>query len=528
MTFYDLMERHPRILNLLLGFTLVSLSFVAIFLASDIISSGSHAIHKNGVGELFIKIPKKTLEELKNWRTGTLADQIKTNGSNESNKTMGGGMVAGNVSPLGTAVSTNSSLDEPSVAFRQASSIIASVAASIAGSTNESQAPITRRHNSGGSQSKKGSVDASQLNDSQLNASQFNRSQLNASRLNESQLNEHMLNESKSDSSLSNEPHFDQPLPSESSPLNPSQLSQPQTNESELANRSQTVASYLTKTPIRDSLQNKSLQDISQPESSKANLSDSANKSQKEDSQTSQADAANQSQLSNPQSGIAEPMKESGSFESPPGQSIVMNKSEGKIGMLPQASATVKNDTGSILPAHDDGGKLLVDSSAGSSVVTQSSTGSLESGIMNSNAKANGAPSESAARESNPTTASAAPQKMPAGKTISGGSSEQSDLKTGSSSPSQDHSSGAVSSADVNKGSDKPTIKTLNFDSSQENDGSKVSPDSSGASSKAVSASKPSARIDNAKKDETTKQYRPIRAPRKPVTPRQARSLSRG
>ena len=538
MTFYDLMERHPRILNLLLGFTLVSLSFVAIFLASDILSSGSHAIHKNGVGELVIQIPKETLEAVKNWRTETFADQIKTNGSNGSSKTIREGMAAGNVSPLGTAVSINSSPDEPSIALQQTSSNIASIAASIAGSTNESPVLITR-YNSGGSQSKKargndsrtiGShLTESQLNESQLNKSQLNKSQLNESQLNKSQLNESQLNESKLDSSPSNESHLSRPLPTESSQLNTSQLRQPETNGSESANRSQGIASQMIQAPIVDSLQNKSRQDISQPESSRSNQSESANKSQKEDLQPSQPELTNKSQISNPQSGIAEPMNQSNTTKLPPNQSMTSNKPENEIRTSSQAEATVNKDAGSSGLNHDGGGKQPVILSTGSSASAQDGTNSLELNTTNSDVNTTDASLEPAIREINPASALGAPQQMPARKTISEGSSEQSALKTGSSSsPSPDDSSSTVSSADANKGGDKLVIKTLNFDASQENDGNKVSPDSSGASSKTVSSSKSPAKAGNGKKDETSKQSRPIRAPRKPVPPRHVRSLSRG
>jgi hypothetical protein len=538
----DLIESHPRILNLLLGLTLVSLSFMAIFLASDILSSGSHAIHQDGLGGRLLLIPKETLSALKNWQSEAFDDHVKINDSNGSSKTPEEGTAVRNVSLSGPEVSITSSQNEPDIALGQTSSTGAAIAASIAGSTKGSSALIAKRHNSGGDRVNKvvGNESKSikpQLNESKLNKTQFNESNLNKTQLNESKLKKSqlnvtqfnksqldipMLNESKSDSSPSNGSLPIQPQAIEPPWLNASQLNQSQPNESGSANQSQTVASQLTKASIMDTMQNKSSQYTSQADPSKANQSESANKSQEKDLQASQADLTNRSRPSND---VAEPMKESGSIELPPDQSVTLSKTEGEIGMPPQAGAAANNDAGSSLLTHDDGGKPAVAPSAGSSAVAQSGTNSIESSTMNSEPKANGASPETAAREINPTSAMAAPQEIPAEQKIGEGPSVQSKLQTGSSSP--DHSSGAASSADAGKGGDKPVIETLKFDSSQETDGSKVSPDSSGTSGKTVSASKSSAEAGNAKKDEASKQYRPIRAPRKPVPPRQVRSASR-
>lgn len=442
-----LMERHPWILNLLLGAILISLSLVAIFLASDIVSSGSHEIHEGGLGGQIIQIPEEALETLNNLRSEIFAKEA-ISGLNRSNNT--DLRAAGNERPAVTAVLANTSPDGPAVALpKKMTSTAAAITSNATGSTNGA-APIKRRHNSDGSRPKKADGNVSKINESILNGSQITKiffsdeSQLNGSTMNESGSALPSLNKSQ----ISNMSQRGQPLAVRSHLSNTSRLNQSMTNGTESSNRSRLIASQPLVAQVTDSSKNRSQQDKLQPNSSKSVAMNEPDGSQ---------------------SGIADPMKGSRSIESPPNQSLKLNR-PGKTGVSSEAETAGNNGT------------------------------------------------------NNQTSALAAPSETPASQKMGEGQSAQIESQKGSSSSLlSDHSSAALSGADAGSGGDKPVIKTLKFASEG---GSKVSADSAETSSKTVSASKSSAKTASTEKT-TSKQYRPTRAPRKPASPRQARSTSR-
>lgn len=435
-----LMERHPWILNLLLGAILISLSLVAIFLASDIVSSGSHEIHEGGLGGQIIQIPEEALETLNNLRSEIFAKEA-ISGLNRSNNT--DLRAAGNESPAVTAVLANTSPDEPAVALpKKMTGTAAAITSNATGSTNGA-APIKRRHNSDGSRPKKADGNVSKINESILNGSQITKiffsdeSQLNGSTMNESGSALPSLNKSQ----ISNMSQRGQPLAVGSHLSNTSRLNQSMTNGTESSNRSRLIASQPLVAQATDSSKNRSQQDKLQPNSSESVAMNEPDGSQ---------------------SGIADPMKGSRSIESPPNQSLKLNR-PGKTGVSSEAEAAGNNST------------------------------------------------------NNQTSALAAPSETPASQKMI------ESQKGSSSSLLSDHSSAALSGADAGSSGDKPVIKTLKFASEG---GSKVSADPAETSSKTVSASKSSAKTASTEKT-TSKQYRPTRAPRKPASPRQARSTSR-
>lgn len=501
----DLMGNHPRILNLLLVFVVVSLSSVAIFLASDILSSGSHgpsAVHKGGLGELFFQVPKEALAALKNWQdTGKIANQIGNNGLNGSNKTKGEQVMAENTSQPGPAVSSNSSLDRPSPALQQASG---TNTPGIAGSTNSSSTPVAKRNHSSGGKSKN-----AKGNDSRTIGSQ--------------------LNETRPIESQSNETRPFEP-PQNQSLLNTSQLNQSQMDQSGSLNRSQMNDSRSGQTQPIESRQNRSSLNASQLDPSHANQSESTNQSQMNDSlssetQLSQAETTNQSRLNDSQPGIAEPINQTPIAESLPSRSKELTKSEGEIKMDKSAEAIGSNGSkGSRISTSDNASKPSDDSRANSSTLAESGTNSAALSPSNSEAKASDA-SLKPAQGSNLLDALAGHQVKAVGPKIDEGASLQGEPQMES--PLPDLSLSKSASADAGKGIDTPSVKTLKFDSAQEkNNGGKVSSDLSGKSSKTVAASKSSAEVQNAKKEETAKQRKPIRAPRKPAQPRQVKSAS--
>lgn len=482
----DLMGSHPRILNLLLVFAVVSLSSVAVFLASDILSSGSHAVQKNGFGGLLQQIPREPFGALNFSRdTGKIANQTsaKTSGLNGSNKTKEVANLAGNASPPIPAVSSSSSLDG-SLTVRQASGTTAS-SGTVAGSTNGSSTPVVKRNHSGGGQSKKASGNESRTIGSPSNLSRSNVLQLNGSQENESQT-------------------------SESQPI---------------------------WAPFIEPSQNQSSLNTSQPDQSKTNQSESTNQSQMNDSsnetQLSLADTMNQYQPNDLQSVLAEPKNQTKPIASLPDQSKTLTKSEGEIKMSPLADAT-GNEKSSYLPATDNASKPSVGSRVSSYAQSQRRTTSAALSPSNSKPKASKVSIEPAAQKSNQPEALTAHQEKSAGPKIDDGAS-QGELQNKSQAESSpitnqtlpDNISSTATDINAGKGSDATASKTMNFNSAQEKNNDKVTSDSSGKGNNTVSAGKSSAKIQNTKNEGATSQYRPIRAPRKPAQPRQVRSATR-
>lgn len=482
------MGNHPRILNLLLVFVLVSLSSVAVFLASDILSSGSHAVQKNGFDGLLQQIPKDPFAALNFWRdAGKAANKApaKISGLNGSNKTKEKEeevALARNTSQAST-ISSSSSPNGP-LALRQASGITTS--GIVAGSTNISSTPATKRNHSGGGQSKK-----AKRNDSRTIGSPSNESRSDASQLNGSQENKSQTNESQ--------PNW---------------------------------------APLTEPLQNRSSLNASQPAQSQKNQSESINQSQMSDSQSnetqlSQANTTNQSQPTDLQPALAEPKNQTPSAESPAGQLGTLARSEGEIRTAPSVVVTGSDGAkNSYLP--DNASNTSVGSWVGSSGQSQRRTTSAALSPSNSKPKAGDVTLEPAAKESNPPEALRPHQEKTVDKTDKG-ASLQGELQNKSQAESSrmanqtltDSSSSRATGTDAGKVSDAPAAKTLNLDSAQEKNNDKVPSNSSGKGDKAVSASKSTAKIQNAKKEGSTNQYRPVRAPRKPAQPRQVRSALR-
>ncbi len=524
------MGNHPRILNLLLIFVLVSLSSVAVLLASDILSSGSHAVQKDGFGGLLQQIPKNPLAALNFWQdAGKIANQApaRTSGLNGSNKTQEEAALAGNASQPAPAVSSNSSLDGSSLALQQASGTTTS---NITGSTNRSSMPVTKRNHSSGGQSKKASGTDSSTTGAPSNDSPSNISQLNGSQENESQAND-------SQSVLA---PFIEP-PQNRSLLNASQPDGSQANKSEPTNQSQINDSSSNETQlIEPSQQNQSSLNASQPDRSLTNRSESTDRSQMNDSlsnetQLSQEDTTNQSQQNDLQPVLTEPENQTQPAASYPDQSKTLTTSRSEIRTAPSAGATGSDDSkSSYLPAPDNASNPSVSSWVSSSAQSQRRTTSAALSPSNSKPKVGDVSLEPAAKESNPPEALTAHQEETVVKTDEG-ASLQGELQNKSQAESSpmtnqtlpDSSSSTATGTDAGKGSDTPAAKTLTFDSAQEKNNDKVSTDSSGKGDKAVSASESSAKIQNAKKEGATNQYKPIRAPRKPAQPRQVRSASR-
>jgi hypothetical protein len=200
----NLMENHPKILNILLILAFVSLTGMAAFLITDIVSFKSDASHKGPFSGLDLQIPQKITTTIKNWQTNgvRLIDQGKNavltkgphNSTNVTTKISQGNKERV-LHVTNSSIKEKSSLAAARLQNLRLSSVSSSKSSRNGTSTLPSQSSIAAITNgiesgSGSDTSTEGDQYSSSTDDSDYytNATQSNNLSENSSQINQSQM----------------------------------------------------------------------------------------------------------------------------------------------------------------------------------------------------------------------------------------------------------------------------------------------------------------------------------------------------
>ena len=203
-----LMENHPKIFSFLLILALISVTGLAAFLISDILSFGSDSAHKGALVGIDLQDRGKSILAILN------GNDERTNLMAANNSENAKGTLTGTENLSAQVESSNSSRTGTSFSQSQVSG--SATAGGTASSSSSDKQTKKRKVNSSSRKSEfiASSADFSKVNQTQVNQTQqiqtmINQSQQNQSRINDSQIIQFHANDSQINTSKASEPKME-------------------------------------------------------------------------------------------------------------------------------------------------------------------------------------------------------------------------------------------------------------------------------------------------------------------------------